>query len=43
MFSIENDDDLLTECGFLKNDNNLPCLEFKNILMEENEKYLDFN
>ena len=30
--------DLLKECGFLKNDINLLFLEFKNILMKQNEE-----
>ena len=41
MFLIKNDENLLTECGFLKNDNNRLCLEFKNSLIEQNEKQLD--
>ena len=40
-FLIQNDKDLLKECGFLKNDVHRLSLEFKNILMEENEEYLD--
>ena len=31
LFLIENDNDLLTDCGFLKNANNRLCLELKNI------------
>ena len=42
MFLIKNDDDLLTECGLLKDDINHLNLEFKNILMEQNEEYLDY-
>ena len=42
MFLIKNDNDLLTECGFLKDDINRLNLEFKNILMEQNEEYLDY-
>ena len=42
MFSIKNDVDLLTECGYLKNDIHRLCLEFKNKLMEQNEEYLDY-
>ena len=41
MLLIKNDSDLLTECGFLKDDINLLILEFRNILMEQNEEYLD--
>ena len=33
---------MLTECGFLKRDINLSCKEFKNILKEQNEEYLDY-
>ena len=29
MFLIKNDDDLIQECGYLKNDINRLCLEFK--------------
>ena len=42
MFIIENDSDLLQECGFLKSDNNRKHEGFKNILMEQNEDYLDY-
>ena len=42
MFLIKNDNALLTECGFLKDDINCLNLEFKNILMEQNEEYLDY-
>ena len=42
MFSIENDYDLLPECEKLKNDINRLCLEFQNILMEQNEDYLAY-
>ena len=38
-FLIKNDSDLSNDCGFLKNDINCSNLEFKNILMEQNEKY----
>ena len=41
-FLIKNDVDLLTESGFLKNDINRLCFEFKNFLMERNEEILDF-
>ena len=33
MFLIKNDNELLTECGSLKSDNNRLCNEFKNILL----------
>ena len=42
MFLIKNDVDLLTECGYLKNDNNRLWLEFKKILLEQNEDYLEY-
>ena len=42
IFLIKNDEDLLTECGFLKDDIIRLNLAFKNILMEQNEKYLDY-
>ena len=42
MFSIKNDKALITECGFLKDDIIRLNLEFKNILMEQNEEYLDY-
>ena len=42
MFSIKNDNDLLADCGFLKIDINCLNLEFKNILMEQNEEYIDY-
>ena len=42
MFLIKNDVDLLTECGFLKIDNNRLCLEFKIFLVEQIEDYLDY-
>ena len=38
MFMIKNDIDFLTECGFLEKDINRLCLEFKNILLEQNEE-----
>ena len=38
MFLIQNDKDLLKECGFLKNDGHRLGLEFKKSLMEENEE-----
>ena len=42
IFLIQNDKNLLKEIGFSKNDINLINLEFKNILLEEYENYLDF-
>ena len=42
IFLIQNDKNLLKEIGFSKNDINLLNLEFKNILLEEYENYLDF-
>ena len=42
MFLIKDDKNLLKEVGFSKNDINLLSLEFKNILLEEYENYLDY-
>ena len=42
IFLIQNDENLLKEIGFSKNDINLLNLEFKNILLEEFENYLDY-
>ena len=42
IFLIQNDKNLLKEIGFSKNDVNLLNLEFKNILLEEFENYLDY-
>ena len=41
IFLIQNDKNLLKEVGFNKNDINLLNLEFKNILLEEFEYFLD--
>ena len=41
ILSIKNDVDLIKECGYLKKDINPLNLECKNILMEQNEEYLD--
>ena len=41
MFFFKNDVDLLHKKGYLKNYNNRLCLEFKNILLKQNEEYLD--
>ena len=37
-----NDNDFMQESGFPKNDINSVCLECKNILIEQNEDYLDY-
>ena len=42
LFLIQNDKGLLKECGFLKSDVHRLSLDFKNILMEKNEEYLDY-
>ena len=42
IFLIQNDKNLLKEIGFSKNDINLLNLEFKSILLEEFENYLDY-
>ena len=42
VFLIKNDDDLLLECGFFKSDINRLCDEYKNIITEQIEDYLDF-
>ena len=41
LFLIKKDVDLLRGCGFLKKYIIRLSLEFKNILMEQNEDYLD--
>ena len=41
MFSIKNDVNFLYECGFLKGDIIFLYREFKNILLELNENYLN--
>ena len=41
MFLIKNDVNFLYECGFSKGDINFLYKEFKNILLELNEEYLD--
>ena len=38
IFLIQNDNDLLKECGFLKNDVYRLSFEFKIILVEENKE-----
>ena len=42
MFLIKNDVNLLYECGYLKSDIKFLYEEFKNILLELNEEYLDY-
>ena len=42
IFLIRNDKNLLTEIGFGKKDINQLNLEFKNILINEFEEYLDY-
>ena len=42
IFLNQNDKNLLKEIGFSKNDINLLNLEFKNILLEEFENFLDY-
>ena len=42
MFSFENDDDVLTQCGFLRDDFNRLCKYFKKILIEQKEEYLAY-
>ena len=42
LFLIQNDKNLSKEIGFSKNDINLLNLEFKNILLEKLENYLDY-
>ena len=39
---IENDEKLLNETGISKNDIDQLSLEFKNLLIEEHENYLDY-
>ena len=42
IFLIQNDKNLLKEIGCSKNDINRLNLEFKNILIEQNEEYLAY-
>ena len=42
IFLIKNDEDFLVEIGFSERDINLLKLEFKNILIEDFEIYLDY-
>ena len=41
IFLIKSDIDLLYENGFLKNDNNRLNIEFKKILLDQSEEYLN--
>ena len=42
IFLIQNDKDKLHEVGFNENYNNLLNFEFRNILLEQHEIYLDY-
>ena len=42
IFLIQNDKNLLREVGFSERDINSLNLEFKNILIEQHEEYLDY-
>ena len=42
LFLNKNDKDLLREVGFSERDINRLNLEFKNILIDQHEKYLDY-
>ena len=42
VFLIQNDKNLLKEIGFSKNDLNRLNLEFKNVLIEQFDEYLDY-
>ena len=42
LFLIKNDKDLLREVGFSERDINRLYLEFKNILIDQHEKNLDY-
>ena len=42
LFLIQNDINLLTECGFVRNDLNRLSIEFLKKLKEQNEGYLDY-
>ena len=41
-FLIQNDKNLLKEIGFSKNDINRLSIEFKNILIQQHEEWLDY-
>ena len=42
MFLIKNDKDFLLEIGFSERDINCLNLEFKNILIKQQDEYLDY-
>ena len=42
IFLIQNDKNLLKEISFSERDNNRPNLDFRNILIEQHEGYLDY-
>ena len=42
VFLVKNDVNLLFECGFLKGDIHYLYKQFKNILLELNQEYLDY-
>ena len=42
IFLIQNDKNLLKEIGISKNDINRLSIEFKNILIEQHEEWLDY-
>ena len=42
IFLIQNDKDILHEVGFSENDIDLLIFEFRNILLEQHESYLDY-
>ena len=42
IFLIQNDNDLLKECGFLKSGINRLKKEFRIILLEQNEEHLEY-
>ena len=42
MFLIEMNKDLLLEIGFSERDNNRLTLEFKNVLIEQHDEYMDY-
>ena len=42
LYKFKNDVFLLHECGFLKNDINRLFVEFKKLLIEQNEEYLNY-
>ena len=42
LFLIQNDADVIKECGFLKSEINRLNQEYKIFLLEQNEEYLDY-